>query len=102
MWKLELNQKWLVRKIYASLVQRKNALFFNGIFKFYNQNYMVMSVIGWIGVKDLRFSSPGEALSALISLCLVVSSCLYPCFIFYVYKFVFKKLDFSNATKLEK
>jgi hypothetical protein len=43
--------KWL-----RTLVEAKyKSIKWNGIIEFYNENYLVLSMIGWINMKDLRF-----------------------------------------------
>ena len=43
------------RKFWFSIQTKRDSIVWNGFLRFYTQNYLILTVIGWIGVKDLRF-----------------------------------------------
>jgi hypothetical protein len=56
----------------------------NGCLAFYQENYLVLSCIGWIGMYDLRFGkvySATENFSSLLSIILLSFSIAFPLFI---------------------
>ena len=67
--------------IYEFADSRFKMLSWNGILAFYYQNYMVLSMFGWISMKDLRFGSgysAAEKFSSIFGVILLIFSFVFP------------------------
>jgi hypothetical protein len=56
--------------------------------RFYHQNFLVFTMIGWVGVKDLRFGNTftiSENFSSVFSVIFVVYSITFPILTYIVY-----------------
>jgi hypothetical protein len=76
-------------------------LLWNGFLGFYYQNYLVLTIVGWIGVKDLRFSSEyttSERLSSTMALLLAMNSVIFPLLIVVIYKVHYNKVSAKNTS----
>lgn len=74
----------------------------NGIITFYYSIYLVLSMIGWISINDLRFGSNftvTENFSSILGIILVVFSILFPILIVVILKRGYKMFRTFNINK---
>lgn len=60
---------------------RYNSIVWNGLIQFYHDTHLVLSVIGWLSLKELRFGSEytrAEQFSSVLSIILVIFSIAFP------------------------
>ena len=77
----------------------------NGIITFYFNVYLVLSMIGWISIYDLRFGSNftgSENFSSILGIILVGFSILFPILIVMILKKEFKSFKTFNLHTLSK
>jgi len=68
----------------------------NGFIEFYYQNYLVFTITGWLGIKDLRFGPDhtiSEKISSTMAFSLVVYSVAFPIIIIGIYCLHYNKLS---------
>ena len=80
-------------------------LMWNGCISFYFSAYLVLSMIGWISINDLRFGTnftATENFSSLLGIMLVSFSIVFPILIFVIYKRGYKPYGTFNIDILFK
>ena len=80
-------------------------LMWNGYISFYFSAYLVLSMVGWISVNDLRFGSnftATENFSSLFGIMVASFSILFPILIFVIYKRGYKPYGTFNINILFK
>lgn len=100
------DSKSLVAKHLKNFFNSKlESLIWNGYITFYFSAYLVLSMIGWISINDLRFGSdftPTENFSSILGVILAAFSILYPILIAVIYKRGFKPYGTFNIDVLFK
>ena len=77
----------------------------NGIIKFYFRTYLVLSMIGWISIYDLRFGnnfSLTENFSSVLGILLVAFSILFPILIGVIFKRGYKMFRTFDLDKFSR
>lgn len=84
--------------------RRWQELVFNGLIDFYYSVYLVLSLIGWLSLKDRRLGSTftaAEQFSSVLGLMLVVYSVLFPvalyCWLYFFICFRYKDGDITST-----
>lgn len=86
-------------KLRIRIRKQLDAMLFNDLIAFYDSNYLVLSIIGWIGMQDLRLTTDhlmGERLGSLSSICLFTFSLAYPCLVIVTYSCKLKSVKYLH------
>jgi len=104
-WLLQSCNGVIGKQIKNFFNSKLNDLKWNGCISFYFSAYLVLSMIGWISINDLRFGSnftATENFSSLFGISLASFSILFPFLIFVIYKRGYKPYGTFNIDILFK
>ena len=104
-WSLK-NSNGLIGKHVKKFINSKlDDLKWNGIITFYFSAYLVLSMIGWISIYDLRFGSnftATENFSSILGIILVAFSIFFPILILIILKRGYKMFRTFNLDKISR
>ena len=102
-WLLK-NSNSLIGKHLKNFINSKlDDLKWNGIIKFYFSAYLVLSMIGWISINDLRFGSnftATENFSSILGIILAIFSILFPILLLIIFKRGYKMFRTFDLEKI--